>query len=129
MFTKCNLLQPQDFPKLSRGLIKLRVYENLEISDDTIDVFLTWMFDYSWDTLLKFYIYKNNGLKRIPTGLSKLNKLAFFRIDDNTLEPGIVKKGSLKFSDNTLVVYHSNCGIHTVEADAFQGIRYFKCFY
>jgi len=102
-------------------LEELRVTDNVMINDDTIDLLLNWMLQTTnKNSLIKFYIY-NNGLKRIPSGLDRLSTLTYFRIDDNILESGMVKKGELKFSDYTLAVVLSNCGVHTIEAGAFQG--------
>jgi len=101
-------------------LQELRVCENEQISDDTIDVIFNWILQTSKDSLIKFYTF-NNGLKKIPSGLWRFNRLTYFRFDRNILEPGIIFKGDLKFSDYTLVVMVSNCGIHTIQAGAFQG--------
>jgi len=102
-------------------LQELRVIDNVMIDDDVIDVLLNWMLQTTnKNSLIKFYLY-NNGLTKMPFGMSRLNALTFFRFDGNILESGMVKKGELKFSDYTRVVKLSNCGIHTIEADAFQG--------
>jgi len=99
----------------------LRVTDNVMIDDDTIDELLNWMLQTaSKNSLIKFYLF-NNGLKRMPSGLWRLNALTYFRFDGNILESGIVKTEDLKFSDYTLLVMLSNCGIHTIEAGAFQG--------
>jgi Leucine-rich repeat (LRR) protein len=102
-------------------LQELRVADNVMIDDNTIDALLNWMLQTSnKNSLTKLYIY-NNGLKRIPSGLSRLSTLTHFRFDGNILEFGIVQKGELKFSDYTILVMLSNCGIHTIEPGAFQG--------
>jgi len=106
-------------------LQELRVTDNVMIDDDTIDVLFNWMLQTTnKNSLIKFYIY-NNGLKRMPSGLGRLSVLTYFRFDGNILESGIVKKGELKFSDYTIVIMLSNCGIHTIEAGAFQGEIYY----
>ena len=113
-------LTQNDFLPHSTGLTELRIYENEKINDDIVDMFFSWALKFSQDSLVNFYIF-NNGLKKIPTRLSRFGRLAYFRMDNNILEPGIVKKGELGFSDYTRLVYLRFCGIHTIEAGAFQG--------
>lgn len=122
VITKCSLLDLiTEFPPLSRGLIELKVHENEKMNDATIDLFLEWMSTTSIELLRKFYVY-NNGLTRLPsTELWRFKKLSFFRIDGNILQSGIVKKGSLRFITQVLLVMLDNCGIHTIEPGTFEG--------
>jgi len=113
-------LTVNDFPPHSTGLTELRIFNNEGIDDDIIDMFYNWALQFSKDSLVKFYLY-DNGLKKIPSALWRFNGLAYFRIDGNILEPGIVKTGDLKLTDHTQIVQLSHCGIHTIEAGAFQG--------
>jgi len=109
------------FPQLHPDFTQeLRVCDNEQISEDNIDLISNWMLQTSKDSLIKFYAY-NNGLKKIPSGLWRFNRLTYFRFDRNILEPGIIFQGDLKFSDYTVIVRVSNCGIHTIQAGAFQG--------
>lgn len=113
-------LASDDFPRRSTGFTELRVWDNQQCTDEIIDMFYNWALGTSRDTLLKLYIF-NNSLTKIPPGLSRFNRLAYFRIDNNILEPAIVRNGDLAFSDYTIGAGLSKCGIHTIEAGAFQG--------
>jgi len=99
-FESCNLLEltMDDFPPHSTGLNELRIFDTTEINDDIVNLFFSWALDFSRDSLIKFYIY-NNGLKKIPTGLSRFNSLTYFRMDYNILESGIktIKKQTIFF--------------------------------
>jgi len=112
------------YPQI-QGIEQLRVTDNSKINDETTDLLFNWMLETSKDSLFKFYMF-NNGLKRIPFELRRFNRLSYFRFDGNILEPGIVRKADLTFSDYTLVVSLSDCGINTIEAGAFQG-EILKC--
>ena len=123
IITKCNLLDLiTEFPPLSRGLIELKIYEHEKVNDATIDLFLEWMLATSIDLLRKFYVY-NNELTRFPsiTELWRFKKLSFFRIDGNIIQSGILKKGSLRFTTQVLLVRLDNCGINTLAPGTFEG--------
>ena len=124
--TKCsNLFLIDNYSKLpgdlSMGLLEFRVFENEQVSDQTVDVMLEWLLSTeSKDSLKKLHLY-DNGLTKIPTQLWRFTKLQYFSFDKNKLMTGIVEKGAFKFSYLLFAIWIGDCGIHTIQPDAYQG--------
>lgn len=120
--TNLNMIDSQEkLPNLLNGIVTFQLYDNEEVQDETLVVFLGWLSSGKSRNTLKTMNLDKNGFSSLPSTLYLFSQLETFNFNGNPTKPGVIETGSIVLSHSIYLIQIVGCTIQYVEPDAFQG--------